>query len=96
VQAQFLAARREAFRTIGIDGLVHELLVLNRDWGFDLDDVVVPVRWWHGELDALTPGDLLRDVVGGRAGFRLTIYPGEGHTVGLTHTAEILAELALA
>jgi len=95
VQAQFLACRREAVRS-GIEGPVHDLLLMNQTWGFNLDQVAAPVRWWHGDLDHLTPPAMLDAALGPLPTFTATIYPGEGHAIGFTHGEEILAELAQA
>ncbi|MGH9212447.1 MAG: alpha/beta fold hydrolase [Acidimicrobiales bacterium] len=92
VQAQFLACRREAVRS-GIEGPVHDVLLLNQTWGFELDEVTAPVRWWHGDLDYLTSPAMLDAVLGSRRTFAMTIYRGEGHAIGVTHGEEILAEL---
>ena len=32
-----------------------DVVVFARDWGFRLDEVKVPVRWWHGDRDHIVP-----------------------------------------
>ncbi len=32
-----------------------DVVVFARDWGFRLDEVKVPVRWWHGDCDHIVP-----------------------------------------
>ena len=32
-----------------------DVVVFARDWGFRLDQVKVPVRWWHGDRDHIVP-----------------------------------------
>ena len=32
-----------------------DVVVFARDWGFRLDEVKVPVRWWHGDHDHIVP-----------------------------------------
>ena len=32
-----------------------DLVLFTREWGFDLADVRVPVRWWHGDDDHIVP-----------------------------------------
>lgn len=32
-----------------------DVILFNRPWGFDLDDVVAPVHWWHGTDDNIVP-----------------------------------------
>jgi pimeloyl-ACP methyl ester carboxylesterase len=35
----------------GIEGIVHEASLYHADWGFDLTDVSIPCRIWHGRRD---------------------------------------------
>ncbi|MDT5103870.1 MAG: hypothetical protein QOI25_1383, partial [Mycobacterium sp.] len=32
-----------------------DVIVFARDWGFRLDEVKVPVHWWHGDKDHIVP-----------------------------------------
>ncbi|EUA42426.1 alpha/beta hydrolase family protein [Mycobacterium xenopi 4042] len=32
-----------------------DIVVFARDWGFRLEQVKVPVRWWHGDHDHIVP-----------------------------------------
>ena len=32
-----------------------DVLLFSRPWGFELADVQVPVRWWHGDADHIVP-----------------------------------------
>lgn len=93
VRRQFLATLREGYRS-GPAGATRDILLGNLPWGFDLADVALPVRWWHGAEDPLTPAPLLRRAVSGLAHYDLVLYPGEGHAANITHAAEILAGLA--
>src|ERR1700754_2722383 len=40
-----------------------DVVVFARDWGFRLDEVKVPVRWWHGDHDHIIPFEHGRHVV---------------------------------
>jgi pimeloyl-ACP methyl ester carboxylesterase len=93
VRAQFLATLREGYRS-GPSGAARDVLLSNLPWGFDLPDVRPPVHWWHGSVDRLVPGPLLHRALAGLAGYRLTMYEGEGHAIAQAHAAEILAGLA--
>lgn len=93
VKAQFLATYREAFRS-GVDGAVHDVLLGNVPWGFDLADVTVPVRWWQGALDHLTPASTVQRAIDGLPNHTLTAFADEGHTVGITHAQDIIGTLA--
>lgn len=39
----------------GVDGWCDDILALAGDWGFDLDEVVIPTQVWHGFDDLLVP-----------------------------------------
>jgi pimeloyl-ACP methyl ester carboxylesterase len=93
VRAQFVATLREGNRS-GPGAAARDALLSNLPWGFDLADVRPPVHWWHGTVDPLVPAPVLRRALDGLANYRITLYEGEGHAAGLTHTAEILAGLA--
>ena len=41
-----------------------DVVVFARDWGFRLDEVRVPVRWWHGDCDHIVPFEHGKHVVG--------------------------------
>jgi pimeloyl-ACP methyl ester carboxylesterase len=92
VREQFLATYREAFRS-GIEGAVHEVLLGNLPWGFELADVAVPVRWWQGSLDRHAPAETVERALAGLAHHTVTVLEGEGHTVGITHAEAILDSL---
>jgi pimeloyl-ACP methyl ester carboxylesterase len=92
VQATILAGYREAFRT-GVGGAVHDALAASRPWGFELGDVTVPVRWWHGDADPVAALASVEEAIAGLALYELTVFSGEGHAVGFTHAEEILAGL---
>ncbi|MGB1225800.1 MAG: alpha/beta fold hydrolase, partial [Mycobacterium sp.] len=32
-----------------------DVVVFSRDWGFQLGEINVPVRWWHGDRDHIVP-----------------------------------------
>ncbi len=92
VQGRFAATRREAFRR-GVDGAVLDLMLAYQPWGFDLTDVTVETRWWHGSLDPVAPLTGVRAATAGTP-VELTVYEGEGHAINFVHGAEILSALA--
>lgn len=93
VKEQFLATYREAFRS-GAAGAVNDVLLGNLPWGFDLADVTVPVHWWQGTVDHLTPSSMVQRAVHGLTNYRLTVFEDEGHAVGITHAEDIISTLA--
>ena len=92
VQARFERTRREAFRN-GVDGAVLDLLLVNTPWGFELRDIAVPTRWWHGSLDPIAPLSTVRAATSDVPDCELTVYEDEGHAIGFTHGVEILRAL---
>ena len=70
---------------------LHDLVLLARDWGFALDEVRVPVRWWHGDADHLVPLAHGRHVVTRLPDARLSILPGESHLGGMGIATEVLS-----
>jgi pimeloyl-ACP methyl ester carboxylesterase len=70
-----------------------DVVVFARDWGFRLDEVKVPVRWWHGDKDHIIPFEHGRHVVSRLPDAELYTLPGESHLAGLCCAEEILANL---
>lgn len=75
----------------GFDGMADEVCVLARPWGFDLEDIAVPVTLWCGTEDTAAPlaqAEYLADQIPGAELRRLE---GEGHLCLFDHWTEILA-----
>jgi pimeloyl-ACP methyl ester carboxylesterase len=64
--------------------------VFAKDWGFRLDEVKVPVRWWHGDKDHIVPFEHGVHVVSRLPDAELYTLPGESHLAGLGRGEEIL------
>jgi pimeloyl-ACP methyl ester carboxylesterase len=67
-----------------------DVVVFARDWGFRLNDVTVPVRWWHGDADHIVPYAHGQHVVSRLDDAELYPMPGESHLAGLGRAEEIL------
>ena len=67
-----------------------DAVVFARDWGFTLDEVQVPVRWWHGDRDHIIPFSHGQHVVDRLPDAQLFHLPGESHLVGLGLGEDIL------
>ncbi len=67
-----------------------DIVVFARDWGFRLDQVKVPVCWWHGDRDHIVPFDHGQHVVSHLPDAKLYRIPGESHLAGLGRAEEIL------
>ncbi|GAB7142914.1 alpha/beta fold hydrolase [Mycobacterium riyadhense] len=70
-----------------------DVIAFARDWGFRLDEVKVPVRWWHGDHDHIIPFSHGEHVVSRLPDAELYHLPGESHLAGLGRGEEILATL---
>jgi pimeloyl-ACP methyl ester carboxylesterase len=68
----------------------HDIVVFARDWGFRLDEVQVPVRWWHGDADHIIPFSHGEFVVSRLPDAELYPMAGESHLGGLGRAEEIL------
>jgi pimeloyl-ACP methyl ester carboxylesterase len=88
----FVTSVREGFRP-GSQGVAQDDILINQDWGFDLEGVRPRIDIWHGESDVNVPisaGKYLHDVL---PNSRATFLPGEGHFSLLRRWEEILSAL---
>jgi pimeloyl-ACP methyl ester carboxylesterase len=74
-------------------GPINDVLLFTRHWGFDLADVRVPVRWWHGDDDHIVPLAHGHHVVDRLPDASLTVIAGESHLGGLGIAEEVLTTL---
>jgi pimeloyl-ACP methyl ester carboxylesterase len=70
-----------------------DLVLFTREWGFDLADVRVPVRWWHGDADHIVPFRHGQHVVDRLPDATMSVIDGESHLGGLGIAAAVLDEL---
>lgn len=95
---------RPEFKAMFLDDLVHgsrkqmtaplsDLLLFTRDWGFRLEDVRVPVLWWHGDADHIVPFHHGELTVSRLPDATLMTLEGESHLGGLGVAEEILTGL---
>lgn len=78
----------------GFDGWVDDDLAFCQPWGFEVEEITVPVHVWQGEVDRLVPwahGRWLADHI---PGARFTLAKGHGHfSLGAANRDEILDDL---
>jgi pimeloyl-ACP methyl ester carboxylesterase len=74
-------------------GPVHDYRAL-RDWGFQLEQVEMPVALWQGDADQLVPMHQAEDLAARAPGATLHPCSGEGHLAMVTHAEEILRAAA--
>ena len=83
---------REGFRHDS-RGVAQDDILVNQEWGFDLESVKPRIDIWHGETDVNVPihaGKYLRKVL---PNTRTTFLPGEGHFFLLRRWEEVLSAL---
>ena len=93
--ADYLADSMREAVSAGIEGWRDDDLAFVRDWGFDLNQIDVPVAVWHGDQDAMVPfahGEwLARHIPDARP----HLLHGEGHlTLVSDRFGEIMRDLA--
>ena len=76
------------------EGMVEEYRAWARPWGFAPEDVPGAVTVWQGDDDQLVPAAWGAEIARRIPAGRLVAVPGAGHFVALTHTAEVLTDLA--
>ncbi|MCL2542316.1 MAG: alpha/beta hydrolase [Nocardioidaceae bacterium] len=95
---------RPGFKAMFLDDLLNgsrfqtsaplaDLVLFTRDWGFRLDDVTVPVRWWHGNADHIVPFAHGMHVVDRVPNATMSVIEGESHLGGLGIATSVLEEL---
>lgn len=72
---------------------LNDLVLFTRPWGFDLADVAVPVRWWHGDADHIVPFRHGQHVVDRLPDAVMTVIGGESHLGGLGIAEEVVTTL---
>ena len=70
-----------------------DVAMFAKDWGFQLEEVKVPVRWWHGDADHIVPFAHGQHVVARLPDAELFTLPGESHLGGLGVAEEILGSI---
>ncbi len=72
---------------------LNDLVLFTRDWGFELADVQVPVRWWHGDADHIVPFRHGQEVVDRLPDATMSTIDGESHLGGLGIAEQVIATL---
>ena len=80
-ELSFGAPARDALRQ-GMGIFVHEMALYGKPLGFELSQVRVPVRVWHGLKDVNVVIDIARYVASSVPGAKLTIEPESAHLFG--------------
>jgi pimeloyl-ACP methyl ester carboxylesterase len=89
VKAAFIEDYRRFSSTTPL-AAAQDFAIFARDWGFRLEDIAVPVNFWHGDEDRNVPishGRLQAERI---PEARMHECPGEGHMLVVDHLEEIL------
>ncbi len=81
-----LAFVREAVRQ-GTEGCVQDYRIFGDPWGFDLEEIAIPVQIWEGADDNTGPPGYRAFLQAHIPGATVTVVPGEGHLSLLPHQA---------
>lgn len=68
----------------------HDLALFARHWGFQLDEVSVPVVVWHGLADVIVPPSHGHHQAARLPRGELRVRPGAGHFAGFSEVADVL------
>jgi pimeloyl-ACP methyl ester carboxylesterase len=74
----------------GGEGIMDELKILTSPWGFQVEEIRVPVYLLHGEADPLVPVTLARWMASRIEGSRLMEFPLQGHFFAFEEIRKIL------
>lgn len=84
---------KESFRK-GSRGVAYEIShILVKNWGFQLNEIKVPVIFWQGKKDNNVPykwAELMKDEIQNAT---LNLYSDEGHLIIFQHAQEIFTDL---
>jgi pimeloyl-ACP methyl ester carboxylesterase len=73
---------------------LHDFALFGRPWGFDLGDVRVPVRWWHGDVDPFVPLAEAQRAAALLPRVEFVVRPDESHLGEFAAADKVLAALA--
>ena len=91
-QACLIASAEDALSQ-GTSGLVTELALMSRAWGFEPSDISVPTFLWHGEADTIVPAAFGRWLAERIPDCRTRFIPGAGHFWIVANGAEVMRRL---
>ncbi len=74
----------------GLRAPVDDIILFGMHWGFELSDIKIPVRAWHGDRDHIVPFAHGEHVVSRLRDAELHVIPGQSHLGGLDLAEDIL------
>ena len=85
---------RESMRQ-GTAGCIQDYRIFGDPWGFDLEEIHLPVQIWEGSDDTTGPPGYRAFLHAHIAGSTVTVVPGEGHLSLLPHQAPAIFDALL-
>lgn len=86
-------SQRRAWRA-SVKGLITDVEIFGKPWGFRLEDIDVPVRLWHGTKDRAFSIQIAQAIAARLPNCKAHYVEGEGHySLPIRHMREILADL---
>jgi pimeloyl-ACP methyl ester carboxylesterase len=93
-QADFKAMFLEDIFSAGdLRGILHDVVLFSRHWGFQLADITTPVIVWQGLADPIVPVSHGHHQAARLGNALLRTRPGEGHFAGFSDSAAVLDAL---
>jgi pimeloyl-ACP methyl ester carboxylesterase len=92
IESQLLQTYAVGLRE-GPGGWIDDVLALSADWGFDLEDIRVPVRLWHGAEDQFAPASHTRWLAERIPGATAEVEHGKAHFAALEVMLQLLTWL---
>ena len=87
---QLIADLVDAARRSGLRAPMHDLVLFGREWGFELNDVKIPITFWGGTNDVIVPYLHAERQAKRVPGARLRTVEGRGHFAGFTNVDDVL------
>jgi pimeloyl-ACP methyl ester carboxylesterase len=88
-----LASATEGVRQ-GSGPLLDDIGIYSKSWGFELEDISVPVSFFQGEVDVDVPASMARYQADLIPNCEINLYPTDGHfSLLVNHIDEIIASL---
>jgi pimeloyl-ACP methyl ester carboxylesterase len=79
----------------GAKGAAYDVQIYVREWDFGLDEIQMPLIWFHGEQDRNVPIALIKQVAESLPTTQLITYPQEGHISLIMNQFELVAKALL-
>lgn len=78
----------------GAAGVVDDYAALGRPWGFDVEEIRVPVHCWHASADPIVPMHHSEELVRRIPGAQFSQWDGEGHLAIIDRIDEVFDALS--